>query len=159
MDHIIPDRTDRWPDNNWLLRYFSTEEIWRSGSLEWSFARPSTLTNEIHPLFVHSSWKDLSKADYDLIVPALRLSSRFITESRILHFWHAILFGPCWPVRDPYDKGRPPQGFTFARYRNPYTNKLGLTISMMEQTVHALCKLTSATTLEFRTGPQGTVAP
>ncbi|KAK5132107.1 hypothetical protein LTR08_000358 [Meristemomyces frigidus] len=49
------------------------------------------LHNEVHPIFHRIRFPG---ADYDKLLPALKLSSLFIDTDCLLDFWFALLFGP-----------------------------------------------------------------
>ncbi|EUC50056.1 hypothetical protein COCMIDRAFT_82856 [Bipolaris oryzae ATCC 44560] len=51
------------------------------------------LDNDIHPLFQSSRWPDLRPEDYTLLLPALRIASKFMSEPVILKWWKHTLFG------------------------------------------------------------------
>ena len=52
-----------------------------------------SLDNKIHPLFQMSRWSDINPEDYTLLLPALRIASKFMTEPLILKWWKHTLFG------------------------------------------------------------------
>ncbi|XP_014556993.1 hypothetical protein COCVIDRAFT_77369, partial [Bipolaris victoriae FI3] len=51
------------------------------------------LDNKIHPLFQSRRWPDLKREDYTLLLPALRIATKLMTEPAILKWWKHTLFG------------------------------------------------------------------
>jgi len=45
----------------------------------------------IHPLFLPRKWKDVSKEDYELILPSIKLASRFLDEPQVLTYVKGFL--------------------------------------------------------------------
>ena len=50
-----------------------------------------SLTNAIHPVFARKNFD--ASINYDILIPALRLASRFLEMEDVLPFWHTLLFG------------------------------------------------------------------
>jgi hypothetical protein len=53
----------------------------------------STLTNDIHPLFRPENFHGCPDAIYEILKPALRLSTQFLLSRGTSSFWHTLLFG------------------------------------------------------------------
>lgn len=60
------------------------------GALEVPNLRPMDLNNPLHPIFDYKNWKDTPLTLWEGIHPALRLATRFITETRVLEWWAKI---------------------------------------------------------------------
>ena len=57
-----------------------------------SFA-PSTLTNDVHPLFFKKNFVGCSDEIYDEPLPALRLATKFVTHPACKRYWATLMFG------------------------------------------------------------------
>ncbi|KAF2496410.1 hypothetical protein BU16DRAFT_460873 [Lophium mytilinum] len=53
----------------------------------------STLTNDIHPIFKPENFHGCPDAIYEILKPALRLSTQFLLSRGTSSFWHTLLFG------------------------------------------------------------------
>jgi hypothetical protein len=53
----------------------------------------------IHPIFRPIKWKDVSREDYDLMIPSLKLASRLLDEPQILTYIKGFL-GELQPIND-----------------------------------------------------------
>jgi hypothetical protein len=49
------------------------------------------IISTIHPIFLPIRWKDVSREDYDLMTPTLKLASRFLDEPQILSYIKGFL--------------------------------------------------------------------
>lgn len=45
----------------------------------------------IHPLFLPRRWKDIAKEDYELMLPSIKLASRFLDEPQVLTYVKGFL--------------------------------------------------------------------
>ncbi|KAF2276054.1 uncharacterized protein EI97DRAFT_433464 [Westerdykella ornata] len=65
----------------------------------------STLTNDIHPIFRIENFHGCSDAVYEVLKPALRLSTLFLFSRATSGFWHTLVFGerkPCPTTSEQY---------------------------------------------------------
>lgn len=58
------------------------------------------IVSPIHPIFLPRKWVNVSKDDYDLMIPALRLASRLLDEPQILTYIKGALKKPLTPIND-----------------------------------------------------------
>ncbi len=58
-----------------------------------------TLDNEIHPIFRIDNWHGCPDAIYEVLKPALQLSTLLMTSRATAHFWHTLIYGK----REPYE--------------------------------------------------------
>ena len=81
-----------------------------------------TLENEIHPIFRLDNWHGCPDAIYEVLKPALQLSTLMLTSRATAHFWHTLIFGkreacektskaygqPCFRIKDelPWSEDR-----------------------------------------------------
>ncbi|KAF2182190.1 hypothetical protein K469DRAFT_712795 [Zopfia rhizophila CBS 207.26] len=77
-------------------------------------ARASTLDNDIHPIFRPENFHGCPDAIYDILKPALRLSTLLLFSRATSTFWHTLVFGDrkfcqttseeygqeCWRIRE-----------------------------------------------------------
>lgn len=85
---------DEWPQDHRILRHVTKSELQSLGCLEYPPAKASTLGNTIHQIFHSDRWDEISIQLYESMKPSLKLASLFIVETQVLHYWHALLFGP-----------------------------------------------------------------
>lgn len=65
----------------------------------------STLDNDIHPIFRAENFHGCSDAIYEVLKPALRLTTLFMLSRGTFTFWHTLVFGdrkPCAKTSDLY---------------------------------------------------------
>jgi len=74
-----------------VLDAYSTAELERFQYSELESARPSNLTNAIHPVYSRSQWADCPDVAYELLTPSLRLATQMITSPTSLVFYDALL--------------------------------------------------------------------
>jgi hypothetical protein len=70
-----------------------------------STVRDSTLNNDIHPIFRADNFHGCSDAIYDILKPALRLTTLFLFSRATSTFWHTLVFGdrqPCQQTSEQY---------------------------------------------------------
>lgn len=66
---------------------------WRPQLHKISILPPIPLDNDIHPLFRRSRWPGLQQEYHNLLLPALRIATKFMTEPSLLKWWKHTLFG------------------------------------------------------------------
>lgn len=66
---------------------------WRPHLYTHSVLSTSPLDNDVHPLFSQTRWPGLYPGYYNLLVPALRIATKFMTEPLLLEWWKHTLFG------------------------------------------------------------------
>ncbi|KAK2758175.1 hypothetical protein FQN54_004019 [Arachnomyces sp. PD_36] len=105
LDPSVPDK--HWHGKDPVLRMFDYLELQDYGRAFGPFwMSESTLEGEIHYLF-----RDL--VEIPGLQPALRLASKFLSEAKLLPFWHALIFNQCsllpqesditgWPCHEIY---------------------------------------------------------
>lgn len=54
----------------------------------------------IHPIFLPRRWKDVSKEDYELMLPSIKLASRFLDEPQVLTFVKGFLADKLQMIND-----------------------------------------------------------
>jgi len=70
----------------------------------------STLTNDIHPIFQYDRFYELPHEIYDIITPALRLATQWLTHPAAATYSHTLAFGHREIDRTfPYVRGHPQQ--------------------------------------------------
>lgn len=85
---LLPISTNRYQ------RYgFRPEELLAAGVLYSPNAKPSNLTNEIHPFFHRSHFDDTPDIIYDQLVPGLRLATLFLTQPICCQYWVTLAKG------------------------------------------------------------------
>lgn len=72
---------------------FRPEELLWYGAIQLPNAKPSNLTNELHPFFHHSHFDDCADAIYEQLVPGLRLATMFLTQPVCAQFWATVAKG------------------------------------------------------------------
>lgn len=72
---------------------FRPQEVNGTGAVSLEHCRPSTLTNDIHPLFDRSCFDDVPDAIYDELVPGLQLATMFLTQRVCMQFWVTLAMG------------------------------------------------------------------
>ena len=55
--------------------------------------KTNTLTNPIHPVFAYERFYEMPQDIYDIISPALRLATQWLTHPAAATFWHNLAFG------------------------------------------------------------------
>ena len=74
--------------------YISTGDLISHGVLSCPGMQPNNLANPVHPLLAFSQWQDITVGTYHLILPSLRLASRFLTsQGSVNSFFATALFG------------------------------------------------------------------
>ena len=158
-----------WPES--IFEHWGKEILQSYGALELAEARPSTLSNAVHPLFAARKWflfdnddfksipldpeygTPLGADDYRLLRPSSRLASHFLAEPYLLPYWHALFFGARvrLPSRDVTNCARGEKGgfYGFTRNYNLYTNSFALSTADILNTLHALRALADMTTIRF----------
>ena len=64
----------------------------RTKSSKQALAYNEPLKNKIHPLFARKNWNDdLPDAHWKILIPVLRLASRFLAEESLWPFWYNML--------------------------------------------------------------------
>ncbi|KAG9691972.1 hypothetical protein KCU95_g7131, partial [Aureobasidium melanogenum] len=58
------------------------------------------IISPIHPIFLPRKWNNVSKDDYDLMIPALKLASRILDEPQILTYIKGALKKPLTLIND-----------------------------------------------------------
>lgn len=159
----------QWPKS--IFKHWGKPILQEYGALELPDAQPSSLSNAIHPLFAAHKWTvyvghdymshppfgefdtSINRDDYHLLRPSLRLASQFLAEPALLPFWHALLFGPRFPIptEDIQNAGRSYTGgyASFTRHYNPYKNSYAISTAEVRRTHNALRSLADMTTLEL----------
>ena len=85
---LLPMSTKRYQ------RYgFRPEELLSAGALYSPNAKPSNLTNELHPFFHRSRFDDTPDFIYDQLVPGLRLATMFLTQPICCQYWVTLAKG------------------------------------------------------------------
>ena len=85
---LLPMSTKRYQ------RYgFRPEELLAAGALYSPNAKPSNLTNVIHPFFHRSHFDDTPDIIYDQLVPGLRLATMFLTQPVCCQYWVTLAKG------------------------------------------------------------------
>lgn len=72
---------------------FRAEEVNRNGAISIQDCKPSTLSNDIHPLFDRSNFDDTPDAIYDQLIPALQLASMFLMQPICMQYWVTLAMG------------------------------------------------------------------
>ena len=70
-----------------------------------ALSQVSTLDNDIHPIFRIENFHGCPDAVYEVLKPALRLSTLFLFSRATAHFWHTLVFGerkPCKRTSELY---------------------------------------------------------
>lgn len=106
----LPETSLRgWRDE---VQGFRPEEVVWNGAIGFKDCEPdpSSLTNDIHPLFDRSCFDDTPDAIYDQLTPGLQLATLFLTQPVCMQFWVTLAMGkrrhdPEMSARD----GRPSQ--------------------------------------------------
>lgn len=160
MDEDGDQLRDEWPQGHRILDHVSKDELQRRGFLEYPPAKPSSLSNAIHPLFGPELWEDVPATLYDSMRPALRLATRLISDPELLHYWHALLHGRREKVletRRVDGKRHVNHNVSFHSNRDPSSQSPILTGEMIRR-VHDTFRLLSRTT-RFHFSFDGNVKP
>ncbi len=74
---------------------FRPEEMIWNGAIGFKHhePEPSSLTNDIHPLFDRSCFDDTPDAIYDQLIPGLQLATLFLTQPICMQFWVTLAMG------------------------------------------------------------------
>ena len=72
---------------------FRAQEVNWNGAVHLEGCRPSSLTNDIHPLFDRSNFDDTPDAIYDELIPGLQLATMFLTQKICMQFWVTLAMG------------------------------------------------------------------
>ena len=72
---------------------FRPEQLIWGGALDLEDCRPSSLDNQIHPIFDASRFDECPDHIYEQMEPALRLASKFLTEPVCCQFWVTLAKG------------------------------------------------------------------
>ena len=72
---------------------YEPEELLLSGVLDLIDCHPSTLTNEIHPLFQQDNFDDCPEDIYTQLRPGLQLATKFLTTPACLQYWVTSVYG------------------------------------------------------------------
>lgn len=73
---------------------FRPEELLSAGALYSPNAKPSNLTNKLHPFLHRSRFDDTPDTIYDQLVPGLRLATMFMTQPICCQYWVTLANGP-----------------------------------------------------------------
>lgn len=89
-----------------MLRKFRLKDLHRHGFIDWinglemppidyTEDRGTSQLNDvdIHPVFRRGRWHNISDDDYVLLLPVLRVASKFLLEPSMMAWWHG-LFSP-----------------------------------------------------------------
>ncbi|MCJ1312980.1 hypothetical protein MMC25_006656 [Agyrium rufum] len=80
---------------------FDPERLIKSGALDDPLnGHPSTLINDIHPVFGREHWHGITDAIYEALTPGIRLASMFLTSRACAQYWVTLLYGK----REPDDE-------------------------------------------------------
>lgn len=74
---------------------------------EYAPVKESTLDNEIHPIFRAENFHGCPDEIYDVLKPALRLSTLLLFSRATSTFWHTLVFGdrkPCKKTSEAYNQ-------------------------------------------------------
>lgn len=94
------------------------------------------LEHDPHPIFHEHNFH--CKIDHTALGPTLRLASRFLTTTKLLHFWHAAFFGT---VKELHSTSSPDQQPSSLELH--FSGKPRLTAAQIKRTKYALLKLGS----------------
>ena len=72
---------------------FRPQEVNWNGAVHLKNCKPSSLSNEIHPLLDRSCFDDTPDAIYDQLIPGLQLASMFLTQHVCQQFWVTLAMG------------------------------------------------------------------
>lgn len=72
---------------------FRPEQLIWGGALDLEDCRPSSLDNQVHPIFDASRFDECPDHIYEQMGPALRLASKFLTEPICCQFWVTLAKG------------------------------------------------------------------
>lgn len=72
---------------------FRPQEVNGTGAVSLEDCRPSTLTNDIHPLLDRSCFDDVPDTIYDQFIPGLKLATMFLTQPVCMQFWATLAIG------------------------------------------------------------------
>lgn len=72
---------------------FRAQEVNWNGAVHLEGCKPSSLTNDIHPLFDRSNFDDTPDAIYDQLIPGLQLATMFLTQKICMQFWVTLALG------------------------------------------------------------------
>jgi hypothetical protein len=81
-------------------------KLWQKGCMEVSPLPPFNLENEVHELFRPEAFVGLDEWEYQFILPAVTLASRFIEDGPYLEFWKQLCTGRLVPDERPGRKSR-----------------------------------------------------
>ena len=76
-----------------VVQGFRPEDVNSNGAVCLAECPPSTLSNDIHPIFDRSSFDDTPDAIYDQLVPGLQLATHFLTQPVCMQFWVTLAMG------------------------------------------------------------------
>lgn len=72
---------------------FRAQEVNWNGAVHLEGCKPSSLSNDIHPLFDRSNFDDTPDAVYDQLIPGLQLATMFLTQKICMQFWVTLAIG------------------------------------------------------------------
>lgn len=89
----LPESSQRgWREE---VQGFRPEEMVWNGAISFKHCEPdpSSLTNDIHPLFDRSCFDDTPDAIYDQLISGLQLATLFLTRPVCMQFWVTLAMG------------------------------------------------------------------
>lgn len=97
-----------WHGNDPVLNKIRQKDLYNEGFIVYPGGRLPPIDDEfriptvnIHSVFQWGNWPDLSFDDYHLLVPALNLASKFLTQPAFFDWWRALNVRPVPVLDDP----------------------------------------------------------
>jgi hypothetical protein len=72
---------------------YHAEYLNASSATELVGLKPSNLTHEIHPILRRGMWHDIPDDVYEVLLPGLRLATRFLWHPACVSHWLAVFYG------------------------------------------------------------------